>query len=373
MKPSKFLVIALCLFGATQASASDGICLELAKKGLFDRYAGSSFNSGYTQSIAKYCRRFNESKTSETNLGIGYEDFSLDFGHKDARATAELICSANFNEAMFQQNSSSISNVISANAVEIVRACTNKSGLIVRPRFETEDLVVVDVTYIPLSGEVSPFRKLNEPISESGAITCKGSLAKAKANAKLDHNTISMTCERRSEAAKVVEGVYGQSKVFPGGTVTISTNAGSTSVTIPKKVEGTECSEQPVIFPVPKLDHVCWNCLGYGAVFTDTKEASDRGTADVRQLTYSVQVPNCGDYKLVAKYAMTESRPMVLTLDGKTLPTPVFARKTGDFPDGLRNPKEFTELFLPLRAGQHIFRFERQNAIPHIADIILLP
>src|SRR5262249_28585951 len=129
--------------------------------------------------------------------------------------------------------------------------------------------VVIDVSYIPLQGEAVPSRRITEPIKVTGPMKYDGNLAKAKAGTMLNQNTITMTCAREAAKAKVVEGVYGKSTVYPGGMMTINTNAKSVSVSLPSKVEGPGCAPQPVVFSEPEKSHLCRGCLSYGDVLTD--------------------------------------------------------------------------------------------------------
>lgn len=348
-------------------------CLELARRGLFDKYAGKSFTSSYSESQAEYCRKFNESKKSNSSLFAAYSGGLLDFRQSDNRQTAEFVCSSNFNADSFLQSSSSVASVLSPQAVEAIRACANTSGLRVNGSFPTEDTLSLEVAYIPMTGEQgekgkAASRTFTDAYGRNGAVVCEGPLSKVKKGDQLNNNALAMTCTRRDSAATTVQGLYGPVKVTPGGLVTVYTSDKTINVPLPAKIEAPSCAPQPVQLTNPVLNNLCVGCLGYAGLITDN-DPSPGGINKTRSATYTVTVPNCGDYQVVASYETLASRPVTLSVDGKVISTNVMPLVRGTH----TVPTNVAEAVLPLRAGQHVFSFSRQGPYPHVHSITLMP
>lgn len=365
------LLILNLVFVVPSLAHGSNFCLEIAKRGLFDKYSGNTFNAGYSYSYDQYCRRFEDSKSSKSRLGIIDPSSSFNFSSDDERRTAEFVCSKSFNADMFRSSSSNISRILSDNAVKAIELCSRKSGLVVEPKYQGEDLLVVDVHYSPTPGEANSAREVTSRAQVSGEITCKGPLFEANVGEKINNNIKAMVCERTGNGSQMVNSLYGKSTVYPGGAVTIFTSAESLTLALPKKVIGPKCSPRTVVFPAPEMKNLCAgaSCLGYANLITDTRKASKRNKADLRKLTYSANIPSCGDYKLIASYAMHESRPVTLKLDNELVSNSVLGGKN----DNLRVATEYVELIMPLRAGTHTFSFEKQGPFPHVESIKLEP
>ncbi|MFO1021999.1 MAG: DUF1553 domain-containing protein [Planctomycetales bacterium] len=76
-------------------------------------------------------------------------------------------------------------------------------------------------------------------------------------------------------------------------------------------------------------------------------------------------------YQLEIRYAAVESRPVEITLDGDQVASAALSKVTGSWEPGGQQWHVIN--LLPLSAGKHLLRIERNDAIPHIDQIYLAP
>jgi cytochrome c553 len=86
---------------------------------------------------------------------------------------------------------------------------------------------------------------------------------------------------------------------------------------------------------------------------------------------YDLTLPSAGTYQVALRYAAAESRPLELSLDGQRLSSAAAAAVTGSWqPDG---QTWSIEAVVPLAAGRHVLRLERNGPLPHVDKLALLP
>ena len=99
---------------------------------------------------------------------------------------------------------------------------------------------------------------------------------------------------------------------------------------------------------------------------------SDPGNAEnIHFMEYDLEVPLDGSYSLLLRYAALESRPMVLSIDGKVLSEKAMAKTSGGWDAAHQSWHQ--ELDLELTAGRHTLRFERKGAVSHLDQLRLVP
>lgn len=75
---------------ASQAAFASDFCLELARRGLFDQYAGTIFTSSYLSSRDQYCSSYQKYLNSNTRLSGQYKGSALDFENGDNAKMATM-------------------------------------------------------------------------------------------------------------------------------------------------------------------------------------------------------------------------------------------------------------------------------------------
>ena len=99
---------------------------------------------------------------------------------------------------------------------------------------------------------------------------------------------------------------------------------------------------------------------------------SDPGNAEnVHFMEYDLEVPLDGRYSLLLRYAALESRPMILSVDGKVVSEKALAKTSGGW-DAVHQ-RWHREAELELSAGRHTLRFERKGAVSHLDQLRLVP
>jgi hypothetical protein len=93
--------------------------------------------------------------------------------------------------------------------------------------------------------------------------------------------------------------------------------------------------------------------------------------SDPQFLEYTVQVPLAGRYRLEARYASMESRALRLLVDGVEVREDACGRGTGSFTPETQAWESLCEL--ELTAGEHVVRFERGGALPHLDKFAWVP
>lgn len=78
-----------------------------------------------------------------------------------------------------------------------------------------------------------------------------------------------------------------------------------------------------------------------------------------------------GRFRLWVRYASAERRGMRLLLDGQEIATEVLAEPTGDFKPAGQRWREVADL--DLRPGRNVLRLEREGAVPHLDQLLLIP
>ena len=94
-------------------------------------------------------------------------------------------------------------------------------------------------------------------------------------------------------------------------------------------------------------------------------------TASVYFMEYDIEAPLDGTYSLLLRYAALESRPMILSVDGKVVSEKIMARTSGGW--DARHQSWHRELELELTAGRRTLRFERKGAVSHLDQLRLVP
>src|SRR6185312_8128060 len=288
--------ISLCLI-PLPTSAQD-FCLEVARRGLFDTYAGKSFYSSYDESRTAYCRKYHEASSSNTGLFAAYEDINLDFTNSDTREKAELLCNNTYNLAKLLSSNELRAQALSANAVKIVQACVDAAGVRFNGTFPSEDRLTLDVFYVPKLG-VAGSAVFTGPAEVKGSVTCNGPLKSVKKGTPLKNEAVGVACTRdASSSVENKEGPYGPYRIEKGGSLTVFTSAGLYDMEFPPKVVGPACAAQTLELAPKTLTGLCVGCLGsdYGSVITDTVAASNSGNAMLRVAEYEVDLTACGDY-----------------------------------------------------------------------------
>jgi hypothetical protein len=88
-------------------------------------------------------------------------------------------------------------------------------------------------------------------------------------------------------------------------------------------------------------------------------------------IEYEVQIPTEGPFQIALRYAAAESRPTILTINGKVVRRDAAKETTGSWnPEG---QKWFAETSLKLPKGKTTLRLECAGPIPHFDKIALLP
>ena len=86
---------------------------------------------------------------------------------------------------------------------------------------------------------------------------------------------------------------------------------------------------------------------------------------------FELRVPSPGSHVLAVRYAAEQSRPMRLLLDGKEVAPEVLKETTGGWMPQHQQWRTVATLDLP--NASHVLRLERQDAIPHLDQFVLLP
>jgi len=86
---------------------------------------------------------------------------------------------------------------------------------------------------------------------------------------------------------------------------------------------------------------------------------------------YEFSLPAAGTYQIALRYAAAESRPIVLTLDGRPLKSEAASATTVSWQADTQTWA--IEAVAPLASGPHILRIERAGPVPHIDKLALLP
>jgi hypothetical protein len=86
---------------------------------------------------------------------------------------------------------------------------------------------------------------------------------------------------------------------------------------------------------------------------------------------YDITIDRPGWYQLELRFAAAESRPVILTVDGRMQHSQAAGQVTGSW-----NPdtQQWTvEAIVHLQPGQHCIRLEREQPVPHIDKLLLVP
>ena len=86
---------------------------------------------------------------------------------------------------------------------------------------------------------------------------------------------------------------------------------------------------------------------------------------------YEFTLPAAGTYHLALRYAAAETRPIVLTLDGRLLKNDAAGSTTGSWHADTQTWS--IEAVAPLASGSHVLRIERAGPIPHLDKLALIP
>jgi cytochrome c553 len=86
---------------------------------------------------------------------------------------------------------------------------------------------------------------------------------------------------------------------------------------------------------------------------------------------YDVELPAVGTYQIALRYAAAESRPVGLSIDGRQLGSDAAGKATGSWQ--MDTQTWSIEAAIPLAAGKHMIRIERNGPVPHIDKLALLP
>jgi hypothetical protein len=93
--------------------------------------------------------------------------------------------------------------------------------------------------------------------------------------------------------------------------------------------------------------------------------------SDPQFLEYRVQVPLAGRYRLEARYACQDGRPLRLAVDGEVVREDACGQSTGSYTPETQTWESQCEL--ELSAGEHVVRFERGGALPHLDKFAWVP
>jgi hypothetical protein len=104
---------------------------------------------------------------------------------------------------------------------------------------------------------------------------------------------------------------------------------------------------------------------------TSQEKPAGKGT-ETRALEYPITLTEGGTYLLAASYQSQESRPLRLRLDGELVDERAFAVATGSIRREDR-PSWFPIRLLEITSGQHILRLEREDELPSITHLALIP
>jgi hypothetical protein len=93
--------------------------------------------------------------------------------------------------------------------------------------------------------------------------------------------------------------------------------------------------------------------------------------AGLQHAEWDVDAPRAGRYRLLARYAAGEPRPMRLVANGATVREDAFGAVTGGFQPSDIAWREVAELTLV--AGTNVVRVERTGPVPHLDVLVLVP
>lgn len=86
---------------------------------------------------------------------------------------------------------------------------------------------------------------------------------------------------------------------------------------------------------------------------------------------FDILIPVAGRYQLETRYAAAESRPVQISINGKVVKSDGLKEVTGSWnPD---TQKWFVEGQYPLEVGTNVFRFFREEPLPHIDKLLISP
>ena len=86
---------------------------------------------------------------------------------------------------------------------------------------------------------------------------------------------------------------------------------------------------------------------------------------------YEIVIKSAAWYQLDLRYAALESRPCLLTINGKQFELPVAGQTTGGWHPN--HQKWHAEALIYLQAGKNLLRLERSSAFPHLDKLLLIP
>jgi hypothetical protein len=164
------------------------------------------------------------------------------------------------------------------------------------------------------------------------------------------------------------------------GSVTIFTNGGTPTVSLPIKLDPPKCNPLPVTGIKPSsLTNLDVNVTGpaccHGFI-SDTLAASPTNQPRIAQ--FNVNLSSCGDYKLLAKYGSEVPRGMKILVDGQEMRSDGLSNVQGSWQITVEDPNS-PDLVLPLKAGPHTITLERQgsnassSAFPTFEQLDLFP
>ena len=369
---AQFFLIAAFLGATTPAVYGEDFCLELARRGLFNSYAGKTFHWSYDESREDFCRKWNTTRRDSTGLFAAYRGLDLNFTDSEEEARVELMCDNTYSLASAIDASSESKSVLSDQAVRVVEACVNRSGVRLDGSFAGKDRFTINMSYVPPTGAKGA-AVFTSDIDISGSVVCRGPLREVEEGTPLENQAIGMVCERTTSRPEVKDGPYGRYRIERGGSVTVFTNVDTYSIDLPPKINEPKCSPQTVELTPTTLRGLCVGCLGsnYGPVVTDTLAASRSGKAMLRILEYVVDLDSCGDYLLSFSYTSPDRRSVRLSVDGVTVKKAALGEDTGTA--AFSGQKEKKVLVLSLRSGHHVIRLERQGRFPHVGGARLYP
>ncbi len=354
--------LSLVLFGDA-ASGSDAFCLELAKQSIFDVFSRQERRSSYLFSERDFCRQYRSQRSRNTSALIVGEAGFLDFSDERTKDVADFVCDRSSVLSKSRLERLSESRVLSRNALEAIRACTSRDGVVADGDFDPRSgSLNVDIHYAPPVGAPQGDRRsFVNRTTVAGSINCEGPLMEVMRGGALDNNAVSLQC-RRSGESRQVPGLYGNYRVTDGGSVTVWTNVGTFEFVLPRKVVGPNCAASRSVVWESTTENTVRGALGYGDLITDTLQASNSGDALRRVVTYTVDVPSCGDYKIEIEYTSAGSRCVDVSFRGRRASG--FCGNTGGWHAGTLQ-KEAVYVG-PLPGGQFQLRLERQGPIPHL-------
>jgi hypothetical protein len=223
----------LLALNGTFATAQD-FCLELVRRGVYNKHAYTSSADSYDSFKSRMCQQTVTSRTGsggvKVTLPIKGVPLGLDLSSSGRAAAEALFCDEKATAASLTQTFQGSTEVVSPDLVSVLRSCADNESRGLKTQVQEEpDQLSMTVRYDAQPGAFATF---THETSIPKALSCTGPLRKVRPGDNMSNTQWTLTCTRNNVEPQLENG---RMVLHPGGVIVVHSSAGMVRATMVKR------------------------------------------------------------------------------------------------------------------------------------------